>query len=372
MVQREVGERLAAAPGGEAYGASSVLAQLACEVRVLRKVPRTVFHPAPHVDSVLVTMRRRGAGAGRGLARPRARRLRAPAQGARRLARARAGRAAGAPRRGPRRARGDRAARATRAPSGSRPPTGPGSRGRFGDPRARPGEAQPGAARGPARRRAAPDRVAVRLARAGGRGWSLPRPARTAVICPGVEGENLAAVALRELRERVPPGPAAARRADRQAHPDRRRPRRRERRRRRGAPRRQPDRRVAARRRTSCARSPLGSARTCRARWSRATGWSPAPARCSSRSTCPPADLAAGAGRARPDRGGGLRRARSVARAGADQLDPEPLRRLAGAGAETLAAVLENDLEPPARTLLPEIGAALDALRGAGALGRRP
>jgi 16S rRNA (adenine1518-N6/adenine1519-N6)-dimethyltransferase len=60
MVQREVGERLAADPGGRAYGASSVLAQLACEVRVLRKVPRTVFHPAPRVDSVLVTMRRNG------------------------------------------------------------------------------------------------------------------------------------------------------------------------------------------------------------------------------------------------------------------------------------------------------------------------
>ena len=42
MVQREVGERLAAPPGGRSYGASSVLAQLACDVRVLRKVPRTV------------------------------------------------------------------------------------------------------------------------------------------------------------------------------------------------------------------------------------------------------------------------------------------------------------------------------------------
>ena len=41
-----------------------MLAQLACEVRVLRKVPRTVFHPAPHVDSVLVTMRRSGRAPG--------------------------------------------------------------------------------------------------------------------------------------------------------------------------------------------------------------------------------------------------------------------------------------------------------------------
>jgi len=59
MVQREVGERLAAAPGSSAYGAPSVLAQLACEVRVLRPVARTVFRPVPRVDSVLVGLRRR-------------------------------------------------------------------------------------------------------------------------------------------------------------------------------------------------------------------------------------------------------------------------------------------------------------------------
>ncbi len=58
MAQREVGERLAAAPGGRDYGVSSVIAQLACEVRVLRGIPRTVFYPEPNVDSVLVEMRR--------------------------------------------------------------------------------------------------------------------------------------------------------------------------------------------------------------------------------------------------------------------------------------------------------------------------
>ncbi|HEU0025353.1 MAG TPA: hypothetical protein VFQ12_12010 [Thermoleophilaceae bacterium] len=51
------------------------------------------------------------------------------------------------------------------------------------------------------------------------------------------------------------------------------------------------------------------------------------------------------------------------------RLDPAPLRRLAGAGAEDLAAALENDLEPAAVALRPEIGQTLDALRGAGALG---
>jgi 16S rRNA (adenine1518-N6/adenine1519-N6)-dimethyltransferase len=58
MVQREVGERLAAAPGTAAYGAPSVLAQLQCEVRIVRAIPRTVFHPVPNVDSVLISMRR--------------------------------------------------------------------------------------------------------------------------------------------------------------------------------------------------------------------------------------------------------------------------------------------------------------------------
>lgn len=59
MVQREVGERLAADAGSSAYGAPSVLAQLVCDVEVARAVPRTVFHPVPNVDSVLVRLRRR-------------------------------------------------------------------------------------------------------------------------------------------------------------------------------------------------------------------------------------------------------------------------------------------------------------------------
>jgi 16S rRNA (adenine1518-N6/adenine1519-N6)-dimethyltransferase len=59
MVQREVGERLAAAPRTSAYGVPSVLAQLSCEVRVLRGVSRTVFRPIPNVDSVLVGLWRR-------------------------------------------------------------------------------------------------------------------------------------------------------------------------------------------------------------------------------------------------------------------------------------------------------------------------
>jgi 16S rRNA (adenine1518-N6/adenine1519-N6)-dimethyltransferase len=64
MAQREVGERLAASPGGGEYGTPSVLAQLACEVRVVRAIPRTVFFPVPNVDSVLVALRRREQPAG--------------------------------------------------------------------------------------------------------------------------------------------------------------------------------------------------------------------------------------------------------------------------------------------------------------------
>jgi 16S rRNA (adenine1518-N6/adenine1519-N6)-dimethyltransferase len=59
MVQREVGERLAASPGTKVYGATSVLAQLSCDVRVLRRVPATVFHPRPNVESAIVVLRRR-------------------------------------------------------------------------------------------------------------------------------------------------------------------------------------------------------------------------------------------------------------------------------------------------------------------------
>jgi 16S rRNA (adenine1518-N6/adenine1519-N6)-dimethyltransferase len=61
MVQKEVGERFAARPGTGAYGVPSVLAQLAADVKVERGVSRTVFHPVPNVDSVLVGLHRTGA-----------------------------------------------------------------------------------------------------------------------------------------------------------------------------------------------------------------------------------------------------------------------------------------------------------------------
>ena len=60
MVQKEVGERFAARPASPAYGVPSVLAQLSCDVKVLRPIARTVFYPVPNVDSVLLSLTRRG------------------------------------------------------------------------------------------------------------------------------------------------------------------------------------------------------------------------------------------------------------------------------------------------------------------------
>jgi 16S rRNA (adenine1518-N6/adenine1519-N6)-dimethyltransferase len=61
MVQREVGERLAAAPGSKAYGAVSVRVAYWAEASVVGQVPPAVFIPRPKVDSVLVRIVRRPA-----------------------------------------------------------------------------------------------------------------------------------------------------------------------------------------------------------------------------------------------------------------------------------------------------------------------
>ena len=59
MVQREVAARFFAAPGTKAYGAVSVLVQLAAERTGFHPVSRSVFRPPPNVDSALVAFRRR-------------------------------------------------------------------------------------------------------------------------------------------------------------------------------------------------------------------------------------------------------------------------------------------------------------------------
>jgi 16S rRNA (adenine1518-N6/adenine1519-N6)-dimethyltransferase len=58
MVQREVADRFFAEPSTKAYGAVSVLVQLAARRTGFHPVARTVFRPAPNVDSALVAFRR--------------------------------------------------------------------------------------------------------------------------------------------------------------------------------------------------------------------------------------------------------------------------------------------------------------------------
>jgi 16S rRNA (adenine1518-N6/adenine1519-N6)-dimethyltransferase len=58
MVQREVADRFFASPSTKAYGAVSVLVQLASERIGFHPVSRTVFRPRPNVESALVAFRR--------------------------------------------------------------------------------------------------------------------------------------------------------------------------------------------------------------------------------------------------------------------------------------------------------------------------
>ena len=60
MVQREVADRLFAVPSTKAYGAVSVLVQLAAQRTGFHPVSRTVFRPPPNVSSALVAFRRTG------------------------------------------------------------------------------------------------------------------------------------------------------------------------------------------------------------------------------------------------------------------------------------------------------------------------
>jgi 16S rRNA (adenine1518-N6/adenine1519-N6)-dimethyltransferase len=59
MVQAEVADRLVAPPGSKTYGVPSVKAAWYAEVRRVGSIGRTVFWPAPNVDSGLVAFTRR-------------------------------------------------------------------------------------------------------------------------------------------------------------------------------------------------------------------------------------------------------------------------------------------------------------------------
>jgi 16S rRNA (adenine1518-N6/adenine1519-N6)-dimethyltransferase len=56
MFQQEVAERICAAPGTEAYGRLSVLAQWICETDIALRIPPTAFVPPPKVWSAVVTL----------------------------------------------------------------------------------------------------------------------------------------------------------------------------------------------------------------------------------------------------------------------------------------------------------------------------
>ena len=56
MLQKEVVDRMAAAPGSKVYGRLSVMLQLACRVEPLFTVPPGAFRPPPKVDSAVVRL----------------------------------------------------------------------------------------------------------------------------------------------------------------------------------------------------------------------------------------------------------------------------------------------------------------------------
>ena len=369
---------------------TSVLAQLSCEVRVAAQACRAPSSTrCRNVDSALVLLRRTAPAPPAEVRRPRARR--ASPTGARRW------RARSRSRPARREAIRERAARGARARSAARRRARRAARagavrraGASGSPSA--GRIEPRGAireRAPAklnlvlhvgpppRRRPARDLLAVRLARPGRRrcASSERRTQRRRGRAPGVEGENLAAARSRAFRERVGRRPAAARGRDRQAHPGRRRPRRRQRRRRR--------RRCA--RPTRIAGDPLDAGRRC-ASSARALGRRRARARSSRRHALvtgagervEPLDAAGDRGSSSCRAGRACRPARSTREADrigstrASGSTPTPLRELAAGRRPRWRPPLENDLEPAALSLRPELaGTARRAARGRRARGRR-
>lgn len=56
MIQKEVGERMAAEPNCKEYGSLSVLVQYYCNIQVIRKVSPKCFIPSPKVDSMVIKL----------------------------------------------------------------------------------------------------------------------------------------------------------------------------------------------------------------------------------------------------------------------------------------------------------------------------
>jgi 16S rRNA (adenine1518-N6/adenine1519-N6)-dimethyltransferase len=57
MLQLEVAERVAAAPGSKTYGSLSILTQVYCDVRLALRVPAGAFRPPPKVESAVLRLR---------------------------------------------------------------------------------------------------------------------------------------------------------------------------------------------------------------------------------------------------------------------------------------------------------------------------
>ncbi|NLM34454.1 MAG: 16S rRNA (adenine(1518)-N(6)/adenine(1519)-N(6))-dimethyltransferase RsmA [Clostridiales bacterium] len=56
MIQKEVAERMNAAPGGKDYGSLSLLVQYYCHTEIIRKVSPASFIPQPKVDSIVIKL----------------------------------------------------------------------------------------------------------------------------------------------------------------------------------------------------------------------------------------------------------------------------------------------------------------------------
>ncbi|OGX61517.1 MAG: 16S rRNA (adenine(1518)-N(6)/adenine(1519)-N(6))-dimethyltransferase [Paenibacillus sp. RIFOXYA1_FULL_44_5] len=56
MIQKEVADRMTAAPGGKNYGSLSIAVQYYCQAKMVTIVPHTVFIPQPNVDSAVIKL----------------------------------------------------------------------------------------------------------------------------------------------------------------------------------------------------------------------------------------------------------------------------------------------------------------------------
>ncbi len=59
MIQKEVAQRMAAAPGGKEYGSLSIAVQYYCVPELVCIVPKTVFIPQPNVESAVIRLKLR-------------------------------------------------------------------------------------------------------------------------------------------------------------------------------------------------------------------------------------------------------------------------------------------------------------------------